>query len=112
MALSHTTQIRPFNALIPQKPAHPFPSSHLSFSFPSHFTSKSLIATTNTNMFRAHSGEFELSTLTALSPLDGRYRQKVQELAPFMSEYGLNYFRVIVEVHPFLIFSFFDGPFA
>jgi len=58
-------------------------------------------------MLRAHSGDIELSTLTALSPLDGRYRQKVQELAPFMSEYGLNYFRVIVEVHPFFIFSFF-----
>jgi adenylosuccinate lyase len=111
MTLSHTAQVRIFNPLIPQKPTHPFPS-HLSFSFPSHFTSKSLIATANTNMFQAHSCEFELSTLTALSPLDGRYRQKVQELTPFMSEYGLNYFRVIVEVHLFLIFSFFDGPFA
>ncbi|KEH23668.1 adenylosuccinate lyase [Medicago truncatula] len=98
MALSNTTQIRTFNPLNPKKPTHPFPSSHLSFSFPSHFTSKSLIATSNTNMFRPHSGDFELSTLTALSPLDGRYRQKVQELAPFMSEYGLNYFRVIVEI--------------
>jgi len=65
-------------------------------------------------MFRPHSGDFELSTLTALSPLDGRYRQKVQELAPFMSEYGLNYFRVIVEVQLFFLFfflSFFDDPF-
>ncbi|AES81444.1 adenylosuccinate lyase, putative [Medicago truncatula] len=53
-------------------------------------------------MLQAHSGDFELSTLTALSPLDGRYRQKMQELTPLMSEYGLNYFRVIVEVHPFL----------
>jgi hypothetical protein len=104
MALSHTTQIRTFNLLNPQKPTHPFPSSPLSFSFPSHFTSKSLIATTNPNMFRAHSGDFELSTLTALSPLDGRYPQKVQELAPFMSEYGHNYFRVIVEVHFFSVF--------
>ncbi|RHN57069.1 putative fumarase/histidase [Medicago truncatula] len=84
MTLSHTTQIRTFNLLNSQKPTHPIPSSHLSFSFPSHFTSKSLIATNNTNMFRARSGDFELSTLTALSPLDGRYRQKVQELAPFM----------------------------
>jgi len=107
MALSNTTEIRTFNPLNPQKPTHPFPSSHLSFSFPSHFTSKSLIATNNTNMFRAYSGDFELSTLIALSPLDGRYRQKVQELAPFMGEYGLNYFRVIVEVHPFFYFLIF-----
>ncbi|KAI3860609.1 hypothetical protein MKW98_017244 [Papaver atlanticum] len=42
--------------------------------------------------------EFELSSLTALSPLDGRYWKKVKDLAPFMSEYGLIHFRVIVEV--------------
>ncbi|MCL7045191.1 hypothetical protein MKW94_020657, partial [Papaver nudicaule] len=41
--------------------------------------------------------EFELSSLTALSPLDGRYRKKVQDLSPFMSEYGLIHFRVLVE---------------
>ncbi|KAI3947219.1 hypothetical protein MKX01_019872 [Papaver californicum] len=40
--------------------------------------------------------EFELSCLTALSPLDGRYWRKVNDLAPFMSEYGLIHFRVIV----------------
>ena len=42
--------------------------------------------------------EFELSSLTALSPLDGRYWSKVKDLAPYMSEYGLIYFRVLVEV--------------
>ncbi|KAI3906519.1 hypothetical protein MKW98_009427 [Papaver atlanticum] len=42
--------------------------------------------------------EFELSSLTALSPLDGRYWRKVKDLAPFMSEYGLIHFRVIVEI--------------
>jgi adenylosuccinate lyase len=42
--------------------------------------------------------EFELSGLTALSPLDGRYWSKVKDLAPYMSEYGLIYFRVLVEV--------------
>ncbi|KAK9097027.1 hypothetical protein Sjap_022524 [Stephania japonica] len=41
---------------------------------------------------------FELSSLTALSPLDGRYWGKVKDLAPFMSEYGLIRFRVLVEV--------------
>lgn len=41
---------------------------------------------------------FELSSLTALSPLDGRYWNKVKDLAPFMSEYGLIRYRVLVEV--------------
>lgn len=42
--------------------------------------------------------DFELSSLTALSPLDGRYWRKVKDLAPYTSEYGLIYFRVLVEV--------------
>jgi len=49
-------------------------------------------------MFGPHSVDFELSALTALSPLDGRYWGKVKELAPYLSEYGLIYFRVLVEV--------------
>ena len=49
-------------------------------------------------MLGADSAGFELSSLTALSPLDGRYWGKVKELAPFMSEYGLIYYRVLVEV--------------
>lgn len=44
------------------------------------------------------SHDFELSSLTALSPLDGRYWSKVKDLAPYMSEYGLIYFRVLVEI--------------
>ncbi|KAJ9175836.1 hypothetical protein P3X46_014348 [Hevea brasiliensis] len=42
--------------------------------------------------------DFELSNLTALSPLDGRYWGKVQDLSPHLSEYGLIYYRVLVEV--------------
>lgn len=49
-------------------------------------------------MSKVDSREFELSSLTALSPLDGRYWSKVKDLAPYMSEYGLIYFRVLVEV--------------
>lgn len=49
-------------------------------------------------MSKVDSQEFELSSLTALSPLDGRYWSKVKDLAPYMSEYGLIYFRVLVEV--------------
>lgn len=36
--------------------------------------------------------------LTALSPLDGRYRDKVAGLAPYFSEYGLIRYRVFVEI--------------
>ncbi|KAL3515857.1 hypothetical protein ACH5RR_022759 [Cinchona calisaya] len=45
-----------------------------------------------------YSPDFELSCLTALCPLDGRYWAKVKELAPFMGEYGLIRFRVLVEI--------------
>ena len=38
------------------------------------------------------------STLTALSPLDGRYAAKVEALRPIFSEYGLMQRRVLVEV--------------
>lgn len=44
------------------------------------------------------SGDLELSELTAVSPLDGRYASKVKELRPILSEYGLIRYRVIVEV--------------
>ena len=39
-----------------------------------------------------------LSALTALSPLDGRYRSKLVELARRFSEYGLNRRRIEVEI--------------
>ncbi|XP_057510540.1 uncharacterized protein LOC130792916 isoform X3 [Actinidia eriantha] len=55
------------------------------------------------------SREFELSSLTALSPLDGRYWGKVKDLAPCMSEYGLIYFRVIVEIKWLLKLSQIPG---
>nr|GMD15102.1 adenylosuccinate lyase-like [Ipomoea batatas] len=45
-----------------------------------------------------YSRDTELSSLTALCPLDGRYWDKVKDLVPFMSEYGLIRFRVLVEV--------------
>lgn len=49
-------------------------------------------------MASASSRDFEMSNLTALSPLDGRYWGKVKDLASSMSEFGLIYFRVFVEV--------------
>ncbi|PWB57832.1 MAG: adenylosuccinate lyase [Nitrosomonadales bacterium] len=39
-----------------------------------------------------------LSTLTALSPLDGRYHSKIDGLRPYFSEFGLIHHRVRVEV--------------
>lgn len=40
----------------------------------------------------------ELSSLTAVSPLDGRYASKTEELRGIFSEYGLMRFRVQVEL--------------
>ena len=40
----------------------------------------------------------DLNTLTALTPLDGRYRRSGDKLAPFFSEFGLIKYRVLVEV--------------
>lgn len=37
-------------------------------------------------------------SLTAISPIDGRYANKVEELRPIFSEYGLIRYRVLVEV--------------
>lgn len=40
----------------------------------------------------------QLSSLTAVSPVDGRYAGRTQALRPIFSEYGLIRFRVMVEV--------------
>lgn len=49
-----------------------------------------------------------LSELSAIGPVDGRYRSKVAELAPFFSEYGLIKYRLLVEVEYF-IYLISDG---
>ena len=46
-----------------------------------------------------------LSALTALSPLDGRYAAKLATLRPIMSEYGYMHRRVQVEVTWFIALS-------
>lgn len=46
-----------------------------------------------------------LSTLMALSPLDGRYASKVAPLRPLLSEFGLMHRRVQVEVEWFIALS-------
>lgn len=45
----------------------------------------------------------ELSSLTALSAIDGRYRKQVQHLDEYFSEFGLMKYRVLVEVE-YLLF--------
>jgi adenylosuccinate lyase len=47
----------------------------------------------------------ELYPLTAISPIDGRYRNQLQELAAYFSEYALIKYRVKVEVGYFLFLA-------
>lgn len=44
----------------------------------------------------------ELNFLTAISPIDGRYRNKVDELDLYFSEFGLIRYRLMVEVEYFI----------
>lgn len=44
----------------------------------------------------------ELDILTAVSPIDGRYRSKTESLAPYYSEYALMKYRVRVEIEYFI----------
>src|ERR1700712_4479316 len=55
----------------------------------------------------------ELNQLTAISPVDGRYRLQLQHLAEYFSEYALIKYRVLVEVEYFLFLGekrFFKIP--
>ncbi len=44
----------------------------------------------------------KLSTLRAISPIDGRYRSKTEKLADYFSEFALIKYRVFVEVEYFI----------
>ncbi len=44
----------------------------------------------------------ELQILTAISPIDGRYRDKVEELGEYFSEFALIKYRVYVEIEYFI----------
>jgi adenylosuccinate lyase len=55
----------------------------------------------------------EQHTLTAISPIDGRYRRQVHHLEDYFSEYALMKYRVQVEIEYFLFLAdkdFFDLP--
>lgn len=43
-----------------------------------------------------------MNTLKAISPVDGRYRDKVENLAAYFSEFALIKYRVMVEVEYFI----------
>jgi adenylosuccinate lyase len=47
----------------------------------------------------------ELQALTAISPLDGRYRSQLQQLGEYFSEYALMKYRVEVEIAYYLFLS-------
>ena len=44
----------------------------------------------------------ELDVLTAISPIDGRYRSKTKDLASYFSEYALIKYRIRVEIEYFI----------
>jgi adenylosuccinate lyase len=55
----------------------------------------------------------ELSSLTAIGPIDGRYRNQLQQLDAYFSEYALIKYRVLVEVEYFIFLGekkFFKLP--
>jgi len=47
----------------------------------------------------------DLNQLTAISPIDGRYRKQLQHLGEYYSEYALIKYRVIVEIEYFLFLA-------
>jgi adenylosuccinate lyase len=47
----------------------------------------------------------ELQNLTAISPIDGRYRNQLQQLDLYFSEFALIRYRVQVEVDYFMFLS-------
>ncbi len=55
----------------------------------------------------------ELTSLTAVTPIDGRYRKQVQHLDEYFSEYALIKYRVLVEIEYFFFLAdkrFFKLP--
>lgn len=47
----------------------------------------------------------EFSALTAISPVDGRYRKQTEALSQYFSEYALIQYRVLVEIEYFIALS-------
>lgn len=51
-----------------------------------------------------------LNTLTAISPVDGRYRRQVEGLAKYFSEFGLIHYRVRIEIEYFIALASIGLP--
>ena len=47
----------------------------------------------------------DLSALTAISPIDGRYRSQLHHLDHYFSEFALIRYRILVEVEYFITLS-------
>jgi len=52
----------------------------------------------------------ELTSLTAISPIDGRYRKTTEPLDIYFSEFGLIRYRVLVEIEYFIALAEFGLP--
>lgn len=52
----------------------------------------------------------ELNALTAISPVDGRYRKITDDLSAYFSEFGLIKYRVLIEVEYFIALCDFNLP--
>ncbi|KAL6129181.1 hypothetical protein ACLB2K_072534 [Fragaria x ananassa] len=103
--MSSTSILLDFNSFrftpLPPKSHKPIDPSTLNLhnaSFPLSRRASPLTSASAAAKVAAFPAETEHSDLTALSPLDGRYWGKVNELGPYLSEYGLIYYRVLVEI--------------
>ena len=66
-------------------------------------------------IFAALKFYMELSALTAIGPVDGRYRNQLQQLDAYFSEFALIKYRILVEVEYFIFLGekkFFKLPAA
>ncbi len=52
----------------------------------------------------------ELTPLTSISPIDGRYRKTTEPLDSYFSEFGLIKYRVLIEIEYFITLSEFGLP--
>lgn len=73
------------------------PTDHVKAPF--HGTSLALLKDLKAGTFGAFT--MELSPLTAISPVDGRYRERTRDLAQWFSEWALIRYRLLVELDYF-----------
>ena len=52
----------------------------------------------------------ELQAITAISPIDGRYRKQTESLARYFSEFGLIQYRILIEVEYFIALAEYPLP--